>query len=76
MPLSFPRVGDSAFPIIPHSLLARPWRDSRPAAAPEVLHRLNWSAAVSGEDHGIQFLVREIQPGGAGVVEVGERALL
>jgi hypothetical protein len=32
--------------------------------------------AVGGKDGGVQFFVGQVEPGGAGVVEVGEGALL
>jgi hypothetical protein len=31
--------------------------------------------AVGGKDGGIQFFVRQVEPGGTGVVEVGQGAL-
>ena len=33
-----------------------------------------WIPAVGGEDGGVEFAVGEVEPGGAFVVEVGERA--
>ena len=42
----------------------------------EVVVGHRWVPAVGGEDGGVEFFVGEGEPGGALVVEIGERALL
>ncbi|MEX2140811.1 MAG: hypothetical protein WD894_16225 [Pirellulales bacterium] len=55
--------------------IRRPLKVQRQEACQDfIVHQVN-RPTVGGGDGGVELAVGEVEPGGAGVVEVGERAL-
>jgi hypothetical protein len=57
-------------------LLCRPLQIQLQQPRQNLLNAHTRIPAIGGEDGGVEFFVGEVEPGGAFVVEVGERALL